>query len=527
MDYKSLGKRAEKTNQKIPWMNAVKNDEGGYSFLNDKWYLLTKFLILGTASNTFYSDSCKLTQEAFENIKECIKEDGVRVVQETLEVSLSGRNVHSDTCLFVLALCLDSKLSNKSTVQFAKNSINSIVRTGSHLFRFVDIVSSYRGWGRALKNGVANWYTSKNVDDLAYQVVKYQQRYGYSHRDLLRLSHPVSEEHNELFKYILKKDDVQIENLPSIIQAFEAIKDENRDESPLYLIEKYRMPREAIPTQMLKISEVWESMLKVGMPMGALIRNINAMSRIPGLIEDFGSQAYKYLIDSLNNESALRRSRVHPIEILKAYVTIQNTFHSRTRDFDTRKNILDALNKAFFKSLGNIEPSGKSIFIAVDVSGSMSFDQNKQLGNIQTSALAMMLAYIHVATERYVYTTKFNNQTSKLDISRYNSIDQIIEYARQVCHGSTDVASPINYAVENNIRADGIIIYTDHQTYAGNNYPEQAYREYLRKVNSNAKLAYVSMAYNKYQSHISNPLAMDFIGVDTSTPIAITEFLKM
>ena len=46
-----------------------------------------------------------------------------------------------------------------------------------------------RGFGAALRKAIADWYLSKKPADLAYQLLKYQQRNGLSHRDVLRLIH--------------------------------------------------------------------------------------------------------------------------------------------------------------------------------------------------------------------------------------------------------------------------------------------------------------------------------------------------
>ncbi len=48
--------------------------------------------------------------------------------------------------------------------------------------------SSSGGWGRSLRRAVGGWYADRSVDGLAYQAVKYRQREGLSHRDLLRLA---------------------------------------------------------------------------------------------------------------------------------------------------------------------------------------------------------------------------------------------------------------------------------------------------------------------------------------------------
>ena len=70
----------------------------------------------------------------------------------------------------------------------------TVARTGTHLFLFAGYIEQFRGWGRGLRRAVADWYLSKPVDAVAYQAVKYRQREGWSHRDLLRLAHPATDE---------------------------------------------------------------------------------------------------------------------------------------------------------------------------------------------------------------------------------------------------------------------------------------------------------------------------------------------
>ncbi len=73
-----------------------------------------------------------------------------------------------------------------------------IVRTSYHLFQFMEYVKRLRRFGRLLKKTISNWYLSKSIEDLAYQVIKYQGRAveeknsasRWSHKDVIRLVHP-------------------------------------------------------------------------------------------------------------------------------------------------------------------------------------------------------------------------------------------------------------------------------------------------------------------------------------------------
>ena len=63
----------------------------------------------------------------------------------------------------------------------------------SLVFRFATFVEGFRGWGRSLRRAVGAWYAARSPDVLAYQAVKYRQREGVTHRDVLRLAHPAKQ----------------------------------------------------------------------------------------------------------------------------------------------------------------------------------------------------------------------------------------------------------------------------------------------------------------------------------------------
>src|SRR5439155_360970 len=87
-------------------------------------------------------------------------------------------------------------------------------------------------WGRALRRAVGRWYASQSADALAYQAVKYRQRAGVTHRDLLRLAHPgarvgsgnptldVSDAHARLFEWIVRGGNT--DGLPRLVDALDA-----------------------------------------------------------------------------------------------------------------------------------------------------------------------------------------------------------------------------------------------------------------------------------------------------------------
>src|SRR5204863_8891956 len=142
------------------------------------------------------------------------------------------------------------------------------------------------GWGRSLRRAVGRWYSAQPVDALAYQAVKYRQRLGVTHRDLLRLSHParrvgsgnpeldVSDEHARLFEWIVRGGSA--DGLPRLVEGFVRAQEAASPRASASLVREFRLPREALNPEHLTSPEVWDALLE-DMPMTALIRNLATM----------------------------------------------------------------------------------------------------------------------------------------------------------------------------------------------------------------------------------------------------------
>src|SRR5262249_37194158 len=160
-----------------------------------------------------------------------------------------GRAPKNDPAIFALALA--ASLGNDETKQLALSAIPMVCRTGTHLFQFAETVEGFRGWGRGLRRAIGAWYTGKTVDQLALQVVKYRQRGGWTHRDLLRLAHPSTDEaaRKQLFDWICR--DTPGQALPQLVTAFMALSQTQNAEEMAALIVEHDLPREAVPTEWL------------------------------------------------------------------------------------------------------------------------------------------------------------------------------------------------------------------------------------------------------------------------------------
>src|SRR4051794_3137951 len=200
--------------QRAPLARQVENSPGGYSWPVDVWTRLHRFLVLGSEGGSYYASEWKLTRENARAVEQAVRADGERAVAEIVAVSRSGRAPKNDPAVYALALA--AGVGDEATRKAALAALPKVARTATDLFRFASFVEGFRGWGRSLRRAVGRWYAAQSVDALAHQAVKYRQRDGVSHRDLLRLAHPartvsagnptlaLSERHARLFEWIVR-----------------------------------------------------------------------------------------------------------------------------------------------------------------------------------------------------------------------------------------------------------------------------------------------------------------------------------
>lgn len=544
MNYtKHYSARKTPQNQPIPGKDMVANSAGGFAFAVDDWARLQRFLILGSDGGTYYIGEQKLTIENAEAVLRCIKEDGARVVSEVVVISTEGRAPKNDPALFVLAMC--AGLGDDDTKKLALNALPQVARIGTHLFNFAEYVQAFRGWGRALRRAVGKWYTDKEPAKLAYQLVKYQQRNGWSHRDLLRLSHPKAPSlaHNYLFNYVTQGNSISEEfdtEVPNLIFAFEKAKTASEIET-LGLIREFGLTREMIQTQHLNSPAIWGALLE-NMPMTAMIRNLGKMTQV-GLLGDGKWDANSIVNSRLRDPLRLAKARVHPLNILLALRTYSNGRGYRGGlTWSPARDIVSALDDAFYIAFDNVHPTGKRFVLGVDVSGSMNVEIAGMPISVAEAAAAM--AMVTRRTEDKVVLRGFSASGSHrwgwssdadsdldgfidLGIEQGTRLAAVLQKTAAMNFGRTDCSLPMLWALENKVEADVFAIYTDSETWAGKIQPIQALQRYREKMGIDAKLIVVAMTSNGFS--IADPDdggMLDVVGFDTSVPSVMEAFIS-
>jgi 60 kDa SS-A/Ro ribonucleoprotein len=522
--------------------NMKPNNSGGFGFEITDEMVLDRFHILGTEGGTYYVGERKLTIDNVKRIIELIKNKGEYVVDRVVEISYQGRAPKNSPALFVLALCTSPTFADVNTRKKAFENMPKVARIPTHLFEFIGYMQSFRGWGRAAKNGIQNWYQSKSPEQLEFHMVKYRQRDGWTHNDVLRLAKPVpiDAEHDMLYEFA-KKDRIDRENNFKLIEGYIKAKEATTEKEIVSIIRDYNIPMEAIPTQFKNSKEVWSTILP-NLPITATIRNLRNMA-IYGVLNPF-SENSKMVASRISDRDIIRKGRVHPIQFLNAIMTYPvgetrvfqgGMLHYKGNKKDNTswvvdKDIVEALNVGFSHGFDNVEPSNKRILVALDISGSMGWQPCLGMRTVNPREASAALSLITVNTEPNhmigVFTREFRQFTG---IKSGMDINSAINAISGLNFGGTNITSPIEWLTKHNLEVDAIFCYTDNETYwYGSPHPCQALEKYRQRFGINTKFVTVSMCANRTTvADPNDPNMLDIVGFDTATPKIISEYLKM
>jgi len=474
----------------------------------------------------------------------------------------------TDQALFVLAMC--AKLGDEKTAGAAYQALPRVARTGMFLFQFCEYVKAFGGLGgNGFKRAIARWYNGKSAKDLCFQVLKYQQREGWSHRDLLRLSHaePATDKHVALFDWIAKGWHVEDGSKDAeacakevlechsemadekdhplrLLIGFEMAKRATSVDEVVRLIEDYRLPHECVPTKWKSQPEVKMALLP-WMPPHTLIRNLGSLTAV-GLVTNT-SEATAHIIKVLTDQDRLAKARLHPMTILMAMQTYDRGHGDKGKlNWHPAGRVVDAIDKAFYLAFKSVRPTGKRLCLALDVSGSMRSPVTgaRQLScRAAAGAMALVTANVEPLYEMVAFTTggpgfvpmrqtrSWGGTTMSgiqpITISPRMRMDTVVKELDRSDFGGTDCALPMLWAMKAGIEIDAFIIYTDNESWAGDIHPSQALKQYRDKMGIDAKLIAVALGADRYSvADPSNANMMDVVGMDTATPNIISDFIS-
>jgi len=517
-----------------------RNAGGGHAFKISDEARIHRFLTLGTTGGTFYAGEAELTKANADVVLAAARDRGEWLVAEVVKISVAGRAPKQNPAIFALAAV--AGLGDEVARKAAFAHLSAVCRTGTTLFQFATYVQQFRGWGRGLREAVGRWYLDRPVEDVAYQAVKYRQRDGWTHADLLRKAHPVFDRaadpaRSALLDWIV--DGEYGEHIPPLVHAFERVQSPELPAAKvLATIAEHPLSWEMLPDA-ARTPQVWRALIAKGMPQTALMRQLPTLTRA-GVLDDPGTLAT--VVTQLVDPGRLRKARVHPVNVLLAMRTYASGRSVRgSSSWTPKRAIIDALDAAFYAAYGAVEPAGKRTLIALDVSGSMGANISGLPLTAREAAAAISL--VTLATEPACDIVGFTGgglyggglygsrrrqgPITELSISPRQRLDDVVNYTSRLDFGSTDCSLPFQWAAEKGRDYDTVVVITDNETWAGNVHPHQALAEYRRKVGHEVRQIVVGCTAT--DCSIADPLdphSLDVAGFDSAVPNLIADFSR-
>jgi 60 kDa SS-A/Ro ribonucleoprotein len=507
----------------------VANNAGGYGFTVTPAARLHRFLTLGVDSGTYYTSAPALAADNAQVVLDAARADATELVRAVVEVSRSGRAPRQHPAVFALAAA--SALGDVDGRRAAFAALPQVCRTGTHLFLFARYREQFAGWGRGARRAVAGWYLDSSLERLEYQLVKYRQREGWTHRDLLRLAHPVTDEpaRRALFDLVCGRD-AELADLP-LYRAYLAANATDEVASWVRLIEAAGLSWEMLPDAALTEPDVWAALLDRGLPQTALLRQLPRLTRL-GLLAPMSARAAA-VAAQLADPRRLAAARVHPVNVLVAARTYAAGASGRSdRTWVPSAPIVDALDAAFYAAYGAVRPAGKRTLLALDVSGSMM----SPAGGLPVSCreASAALALVTAATEPAHAIVGFTSGASyrdtgltPLSIGPRQRLDDAVHAVSNLPFGGTDCALPMVWAREQGVEVDTFVVVTDNETWAGRVHPHQALADYRAATGIPARLVVAALTPTKFT--IADPAdagMLDVSGFDSAVPGLIADFSR-
>jgi 60 kDa SS-A/Ro ribonucleoprotein len=240
----------------------------------------------------------------------------------------------------------------------------------------------------------------------------------------------------------------------------------------------------------------------------------------------------------LRDGELLRKGRVHPIALLvAAKVYASGRSEKGTSTWVPVSQVIDALTDAFYLAFPAVEPSGKRVNVAVDISGSM---RSSAAGYcLSACELAAAMALVTAATEPQCVITAFTHGPyesrwsgingmgsgiTPMPVSPRQRIDDVMRTAASMQMGGTNCAVPMLEAAKHRVPVDVFSIFTDNEAWYGSIHPHEALDHYRQVMGIGARLQVVAFTPTRFSiARPGDPRELDVSGFDASVPVLLAD----
>jgi 60 kDa SS-A/Ro ribonucleoprotein len=523
---------------KTPGSGETQNRCGAYVHIADLADLIDRFLCCGTAGGTYYVGETQLTQDTVNQVREWCERDPVLVAVRASAISWEGRAYRNDSAIFLVASLLCGSLSARHQGRLAARQV---CRTSTHIMQLAEYVRRVNGsLTKAAQKAIAFWYEARDAETLASQHAKYRGgRHGWTHRDLLRQSHPRLPE--DLAGFLCGKNpDAQFRAAQILAQAQAC----TLPSQVVRLAQEFpgELPREYIPSTLAVAPQVQRALVHTRNMRGqALLRNLRSMNAT-GALDDLSTigEVARLLVDNRH----IRDTRLHPMQYLLALYACGADNGRVPTEYCWEGNapagrplphrVGEALEEGLYQAFGELPTIPGSLLIGVDTSGSMdaliSLGRTKpgvRLPSCRAAAACTAMVLAHQARDCDVLG--FDRTCEDIPVSTHDRLGDVMRRMDGWHGGATNPSVLMAYAQKNRVNTTGFVVLTDNETNCyGAVKPMVALRHYRQEADMpRAGLVVVAMTGDRFSlADPADPHTMDVCGFDAGMPATIATFME-
>ena len=536
---------------------------------NDPQIRLSQFLYVGKeypdyqpgnwfVHNYFLAKNVPSIEELAENVEKQLLP--VEIITKAFESNLVP---NPETLVFALAVCC-RQMKSETLRHAAYAALNKICSSPQHFILFIKFASqiskqkeldanssSKHGWGQGLRKAVNHWYLSKTPMELAKCVTRYRSRYGWKHKDIIKLSHPVSKNPGGeiVFKYIIRgleeinksfDENSEFTEIIEYIKNVEDFKHCSDQVRAAALLETYKLTLDHVPGHLLKSKEIWNALIP-SMDLHMLLTNLQRIHNLELLRPN--SPTVSKVTEQLINDENISRSKVHPALVLVTIRDYENsgkplTYEKRKirEQFDKplpappkpNSKIIDALYKLLNLSFAHIQPTGLRYMVTINMNKVMLETHAWRSGNVNGAEAGCMIALALLRSEKNVTIATFKNVgIHTVNIDKTASFGQAMRRLQQMPVGNVNLGKPMSWAAYQNNKYDVFINVVD-QIFEKTDTSEEALQAYKAKVKlPNTKLINCAVCSSStYRKKKVDGNILTINGFDATVPVIIQAFSK-
>lgn len=460
-----------------PVANTV-NEAGGAAYKRTDENALAQLIVTGTLNNVFYATGAEQLDQIKNLAANCSDEFLAKAAIYASRIAKM-----KDTPVVLLSI-----LANRGAigVAYTESIFNRVVKNQKMLRNFVQVIRSgqtgRKSFGSALKRSIQNWLRNQSADNL----FKGSVGQSPSLADIVKMVHPKAEstQKNAFYAWLLDKK-IPLGKLPPAVRDFERFKS---GASQIVPDVDFRM-LSALPLS----KEQWVGIAE-NMPWNALRMNLNTLQR-HGVFDVPGMD--KKIADRLRDAESVRKFNVFPYQLMTTFQNLQGV----------PLGVSLAIQHAMEIATENVPVLPGKLAVGVDVSSSMDSPVTGNRGSVTTkttcTAVAALVASCILRKNPETVVIPFDTGVRSVSL---NPLDSVMTNAQKlnIHGGGTDCSVPIRKLISDRKKVDLIVLLSDNESWFRNEAyawrrgtnTQQAWAEYLEKVNRKAKLVCIDLQPN-------------------------------